>query len=107
MRSRPLAAGRRRLPWASFLLSPILSSISLAFFTSRVAHIFRYCGPGLYLLLSAGTTELGGPVPSQKVSLIWSRSIPSPSARRKSAGVEHLAISREACWVRRDVEIPS
>ena len=61
-----------------------------------MAQSFRYCGPGLYLLPSAGTTELGVPVPSQKVSLIWSRSIPSESARRKSAVLNHLAISGSA-----------
>ncbi len=70
MRSRPLPSLRSRKPSASFLARPILSSISLAFLTSSVAHIFRYCGPGLYLLLSAGTTEPGVPVPSQNVSLI-------------------------------------
>ena len=41
-------------------------------------------------------TELGVPVPSQNVSLSWSRSIPRASARRKSVVFIHFAISGSA-----------
>ena len=93
MRSRPCrrrsAAGS---PSASFLARPTLSSISLAcLHVERRPLASGTRGPGCTCSLVAGTTEPGVPVPSQNVSLIWSRSIPSDSARRKSVVAEPLA----------------
>ena len=56
-----LAVAAQAVALGVLLARPILSSISLAFLTSSVAHSFRYSGPGLYLLLSTGTTEPGCP----------------------------------------------
>ena len=93
MRSRSPLSVRSRKPSASFFASPILSSSALACATSSTDHFLRQSGPGLCGMLSPGAGEPGVPTPSQNVSFNWSRSMPSDSARRKSALVSHLRTS--------------
>ena len=72
--------------------------------TSEVEQITELIDEVLFLselesgarVVSLGATDPGTPMPSQNVSLSWSRSLPIDSARRKSAVCSHLAISGSA-----------
>ena len=48
---------------------------------------------GIVLIMSTGTTDLGVPVPSQKISLICSRSMPMARGPAEVLVFNHLAIS--------------
>ena len=96
MRSRSPLSVRTRKPAESFFARPILSSSALACAMSSTDHFLRHSGPGFCGMLSPGAGDPGVPMPSQNVSFSWSRSMPSDSARRKSALVSHLRISGSA-----------
>ena len=63
---------------------------------SPVQISFEYANGAGKVELRKVQAEPGVAKPRKKVSLIWSRSMPSESARRKSTLVSHFAISGSA-----------
>ena len=91
MRSRPLPSRAQPVALGVLLGQPDLVEQLVGLLDVERGPELPVLGPGLYLLVSTGTTEPGVPVPSQNVSLIWSRSMPSDERAAEVGRVEPLA----------------